>query len=160
MEVAITKMSSKGQVVIPLEMRGNIKEGDKLVIIQDKDRLIMKKATKLSENLKEDLEFARRTEEAWKRHDKGAFKRMDFEDFIIATKKIIREPLFNRIDYADIYTLAVEIAKNKTLRQNPSPVCLYNSIPEEVKEMAKKLGSRLATSCGETLGKGKNEKNI
>lgn len=85
---------------------------------------------------------------------------MDFEDFIIATKKIIREPLFNRIDYADIYTLAVEIAKNKTLRQNPSPVCLYNSIPEEVKEMAKKLGSRLATSCGETLGKGKNEKNI
>ena len=61
MEVAITKMSSKGQVVIPLEMRGNIKEGDKLVIIQDKDRLIMKKATKLSENLKEDLEFARRT---------------------------------------------------------------------------------------------------
>ena len=82
MEVAITKMSSKGQVVIPLEMRGNIKEGDKLVIIQDKDRLIMKKATKLSENLKEDLEFARRTEEAWKRYEKGEFKSMDAKDFL------------------------------------------------------------------------------
>jgi AbrB family looped-hinge helix DNA binding protein len=32
-EIAITKMSSKGQVVIPAEMRGNIHEGEKLVII-------------------------------------------------------------------------------------------------------------------------------
>ena len=87
MEVAITKMSSKGQVVIPLEMRGNIKEGDKLVIIQDKDRLIMKKATKLSENLKEDLEFARRTEEAWKRYEKGEFKSMDDKDFLKELKR-------------------------------------------------------------------------
>ena len=87
MEVAITKMSSKGQVVIPLEMRGNIKEGDKLVIIQDKDRLIMKKATKLSENLKEDLEFARRTEEAWKRYEKGEFKSMDAKDFLKELKR-------------------------------------------------------------------------
>ena len=57
MDVAITKMSSKGQVVIPLEMRKGLREGDKLLIIQDDDKLIMKKASKLSENLEEDLEF-------------------------------------------------------------------------------------------------------
>lgn len=87
MDVAITKMSSKGQVVIPAEMRKNIREGDKLLIIQNDDQLIMKKATKLDENLKEDLEFARRTEEAWKRYVKGEFIEMDFDDFLKEVKK-------------------------------------------------------------------------
>ena len=87
MNVAITKMSSKGQIVIPAEMREHIREGDKLVIIQDKDRLIMKKATKLSENLKEDLEFARRTEDALKRISEGKGIKMDFDDFIEDIKK-------------------------------------------------------------------------
>ena len=71
MNIAITKMSSKGQVVIPAEMRRDIKEGEKLIIIKNKKQLIMKKASKLDENLKEDLEFARRTEEAYKRHERG-----------------------------------------------------------------------------------------
>ena len=82
MEVAITKMSSKGQVVIPTEMRKNIREGDKLLIIQNDNQLIMKKATKLDENLKEDLEFARRTEEAWKRYEKGEFVSMPADKFL------------------------------------------------------------------------------
>ena len=37
MDISITKMSSKGQIVIPVEMRRNIKEGEKLIIIQNKD---------------------------------------------------------------------------------------------------------------------------
>lgn len=82
MDVAITKMSSKGQVVIPAEMRKNIREGDKLLIIQNDDQLIMKKATKLDENLKEDLEFARRTEEAWKRYERGEFVSMPMDKFL------------------------------------------------------------------------------
>ncbi len=87
MDIAITKMSSKGQVVIPAEMRKDINEGDKIVIIKDKGRIIMKKATKLKENLKEDLEFARRTEEAWKRIEEGKGITMDFDDFIEEMKK-------------------------------------------------------------------------
>jgi AbrB family looped-hinge helix DNA binding protein len=82
MDVAITKMSSKGQVVIPSEMRKNIGEGEKLVIIQNNDQLIMKKASKTEKNLIEDIEFANRTEEAWKRDDKGEFKSMDSKDFL------------------------------------------------------------------------------
>lgn len=87
MDVALTKMSSKGQVVIPAEMRKGIREGEKLVIIQNKDQLIMKKASKLEKNLIEDLEFARRTEEAWKSYDKGEFKSMDVKDFLKALEK-------------------------------------------------------------------------
>jgi len=41
----------------------------------------------LDENMKEDLEFARRTEEAWKRYDKGEFIEMDFDDLIRKMKK-------------------------------------------------------------------------
>jgi len=82
MDVAITKMSSKGQVVIPAEMRKGINEGEKLVIIQNKDQIIMKKASKLRENLIEDLEFARRTEEAWKRYEKGEFVSMPADKFL------------------------------------------------------------------------------
>ncbi len=87
MDIAITKMSSKGQVVIPREMRKNIHEGEKLVIIQNDDQLIMKKASKLNKNLEEDLELARRTEEAWKSYEKGEFIEMDFDDFLKEVKK-------------------------------------------------------------------------
>ena len=86
-DVSITKMSSKGQVVIPLEMRGDIEEGEKLVIIKNGNQIIMKKASDMGKNLEEDLEFARRTEEALKRYEKGEFKEMEFNDFIKEIKK-------------------------------------------------------------------------
>jgi AbrB family looped-hinge helix DNA binding protein len=87
MEIGITKMSSKGQVVIPAEMRNDINEGDKLIVIQNKDQIILKKATKMDKKFKEDLEFARRTEEAWKRIEAGEGITMDFDDFIKEMKK-------------------------------------------------------------------------
>jgi len=87
MDIAITKMSSKGQVVIPAEMRKDVKEGEKLILIKDNGKFIMKKADKLDENLKEDLEFAKRTEEALKRIEAGKGIKMDFDDFIKKMKK-------------------------------------------------------------------------
>lgn len=87
MDVAITKMSSKGQVVIPTEMRRGLKKGEKLVLIKNKDQLIMKKVSKFNKNLEEDLEFARRTEEAWRAYERGEFIEMDFDDFIDKVKK-------------------------------------------------------------------------
>ena len=86
-EIAITRISSKGQIVIPQEMREDLKEGDKLVIIKNNGQIILKKADKFSKNLEEDLEFARRTEEAYKRYERGEFIEMEFDDFIKEMKK-------------------------------------------------------------------------
>ena len=44
----------------------------------------MKKLSKKEE----DLEFARRTEEAYKRHEKGEFKEMDHKKFLKMLKKL------------------------------------------------------------------------
>lgn len=87
MDIAITKISSKGQVVIPAEMRKGFHEGDKLLVIQSNDQLIMKKASKLDKNLKEDMEFAKRTEEAWKSYEKGKFRSMDSDKFLKEIEK-------------------------------------------------------------------------
>ena len=80
-------MSSKGQVVIPAEMRDDIKEGEKLVIIHNKDQIIMKKVSKLTKNFEEDLIFAKRTEEALTRISKGKGVKMDFDEFLGEMKK-------------------------------------------------------------------------
>lgn len=85
--INVTRMSSKGQIVIPSEMRKDLKEGDELLIIKDDERIILKKADKLTEEMKEDLEFARRTEEAWQRHDKGEFIEMPADKFLEELEK-------------------------------------------------------------------------
>ena len=87
MNIAITKMSSKGQVVIPKEMRENLEEGDKLVVIRNDRQIILEKMEDFDKNLEEDLEFARRTEEAWKKYDNGEFISMDAEEFLKELKK-------------------------------------------------------------------------
>ena len=87
MEIAITKISSKGQIVIPAEMRENLSEGDKLLVIQNENQFILKKADTISKNFKEDIEFAMRTEEAFKKYLKGEFIKMDFDKFIEKAKK-------------------------------------------------------------------------
>jgi len=86
-EIAITRISSKGQVVIPLEMRGDLKEGDKMVIMKNDGQIILKKADKFSETLEEDLEFAKRTEDAWKRYEKGEFKKLPMDEFLRELEK-------------------------------------------------------------------------
>lgn len=78
----MTKLSSKGQIVIPAELRKGIKEGEKLMIMQNKNVLIIKKVSALDKNFAEDMEFARRTEEAWKRLEKGKFISMPMDKFL------------------------------------------------------------------------------
>jgi len=87
MEIAITKLSSKGQIVLPKSFRKNLKKGDDLLIMKNKEQWILRKATKMDKQLAEDLEFARRTEEAWKRIERGEGITLDFDDFIEEMKK-------------------------------------------------------------------------
>jgi len=99
MDIAITRMSSKGQVVIPAEMRKDMEVGEKILIIRDNGHLIMKRVKDLADPLKEDLEFAQRTEAALKRWEKGNFTRMESQEFLdeltmnIQIKKETREKL-------------------------------------------------------------------
>lgn len=72
MEISIdtTKMSSRGQVVIPLDMRKDIKEGDKLIVIRKENEIILKKSIPESAILSE-KSFAKtwlnkEEDEAWK----------------------------------------------------------------------------------------------
>ena len=81
-EIETTTISSKGQVVIPSNFRKEFKEGDKLIIIRSNNQLILKKASNLDENFAEDLEFARRTKEAFGRYEKGEFKSLPANKFI------------------------------------------------------------------------------
>ena len=74
-------MSSKGQIVIPIDMRKGIKEGEKLFIIQNEGKLIIKKASESDKNFQEDLEFARRTEKAWKQIEEGKCKTYTLKEF-------------------------------------------------------------------------------
>jgi len=87
MDIAITRMSTKGQIVIPAEMRADFEIGEKLLIIKSEGNVIIKKASKLDQQLEDDLEFARRTEAAWKSHENGGFKSTSAENFLKELKK-------------------------------------------------------------------------
>ena len=86
-EIAVTRMSSKGQIVIPSEMRRGFHEKEQFVIIRSKDGLILRSAHSLDKTLEEDLDFAKRTERLLKRYKKGRFKKTSGEKFLKALEK-------------------------------------------------------------------------
>ena len=86
-QVDLTKISSRGQIVIPVNMRGEFKEGDTLLIIKNENTFLLKKASDLDEMFKEDLEFAKRTEEAYKKHENGNFKCLPSDKFLKELEK-------------------------------------------------------------------------
>lgn len=81
-QIDITKMSSKGQIVIPQQLRNDFEEGDKIIVIRNEDQIILKKADKFDKQLEEDLKAARRIAQAWKEIEEGKSKRMSPEEFL------------------------------------------------------------------------------
>lgn len=86
-DFAITRLSSKGQIVIPSEMRNNFNKGEKLVIIKNEEQLILKKASDFNKYFEEDLAFAKRTEDALKKYEKGLYEEMNGKSFINEIEK-------------------------------------------------------------------------
>ncbi len=82
MEYAIAKVSTKGQVVIPASLRGNIETGDEFLMIKEGGKIILKSMKSLASNLRDDLMFAEEVEKAWQEYDKGKFQRKSKEDFL------------------------------------------------------------------------------
>ena len=87
MQIAITKMSSKGQIVIPQEMREDLKAGEKIVIIKSHGNLLLKREKEFSKKLEEDLICAKRAEAAYKKYEKGEFISMEYDEFLEQVKK-------------------------------------------------------------------------
>ncbi len=82
----MTRLSTKGQIIIPLSMRKGMKQGDQFIVMREGERFVLKRATNRDKRLQEDLEFARRTEEAWQRHDRGEYKTLGAAEFMRRVK--------------------------------------------------------------------------
>jgi len=87
MDVAVTKVSSKGQIVIPSNMRKNIAVGDEFLIIKEDNKFIMKKINELAKDLKKELVFAQRVEKAWNSYEKRKFKSASAKKFLEELEK-------------------------------------------------------------------------
>ena len=69
MQIDTNKMSSRGQIVIPLDMRKDINEGEKLIVIRKDDEIILKRAISETALLSE-----KSLSEAWlSKEDEKAF---------------------------------------------------------------------------------------
>ncbi len=84
----ITRISSKGQLVIPNNIRKelHIKEGDIFATSSIDNNLIILKKIKDS-ILKEELVMLKEIREAWKEIDSGKCKTMDEKEFFEEIKK-------------------------------------------------------------------------
>ena len=82
MHIAITKRSSKGQVVIPASMRPNLPEGERILIIRDGGRIVLKPLTDLEPALQDDILLAEKTNRAFEEFKKGRFIRKKEGEFI------------------------------------------------------------------------------
>ena len=82
MNTEITRISSKGQVVIPLLIREKmkIKEGEAFSVSEEGNLIVLKKVEgSLSED---DIETLNKIKEAWKDVEEGRFKKMEKGEFL------------------------------------------------------------------------------
>lgn len=82
-KIEITKVSSKGQMVLPKSIREKfgIKKGSLLAITRTKKDLIVLKKIK-SPILKEDILTLKNVEKAWEEIEKGEFRKASKIDFL------------------------------------------------------------------------------
>jgi AbrB family looped-hinge helix DNA binding protein len=79
----LTRVSSKGQLVIPLDLRKKlkVKEGSVFAVSNiDGDMLILKKVK--NPLTAEDIETARIVGESWKDIERGDYKEYGFDEFL------------------------------------------------------------------------------
>jgi len=82
MDIGIIRMSSKGQIVIPSHMRSGLSEGEKLLVIREGDKFILKPLDELEPAIREDILFAEKTERAFLEYEKGTFTVKKSADFL------------------------------------------------------------------------------
>ncbi len=75
-------MSSRGQVVIPVETRAGFDKDEKIVVIRAGKQIILEKTADFQANIVGDIAFAKRVEKAWKKRDKKEFVKKDHAQFL------------------------------------------------------------------------------
>lgn len=87
MEIEFTRMSSKGQVVIPLDVRKrlSLKDGEPLAVSTKDDLIVLKKIN--NRMSKEDIATLEIIKEAWKDIEGGRCKKMGRKEFLSEIKK-------------------------------------------------------------------------
>ena len=81
-EIAVTRMSSRGQIVIPKEVREGFGQDESIVVIRAGKQIILEKSSDFDKNVADDIKFAQRVEKAWKRYDEGKFITKSKEEFL------------------------------------------------------------------------------
>ena len=81
MEIELTRISSKGQVVIPLSIRKRLalKDGETLAVSTKDDILVLKK---IENPLEENLRTLEDIKEAWKEIEAGKYKKLSSKEFL------------------------------------------------------------------------------
>jgi len=81
MEIELTKISSKGQVVIPLAVRKRLalKDGETLAVSTKDDIMVLKR---VKNPLEDDLRTLEEIKDAWKEIEAGKYKKLSSEDFL------------------------------------------------------------------------------
>ncbi|MCK4996854.1 AbrB/MazE/SpoVT family DNA-binding domain-containing protein [Candidatus Pacearchaeota archaeon] len=79
MTIGMTKLSSRGQIVIPQEMRKNFNEGDNFIVVIENNKIILTNESDVEASILEDLEFENRTREAEKRMDTGEYVEVELD---------------------------------------------------------------------------------
>ncbi len=78
----ITRLSSKGQIVIPKDLREGFETGERLLVIRKGEDLLIKRASTVPERFLDDLEFAVRTEKALREYERHPRKSLSPEKFL------------------------------------------------------------------------------
>jgi len=81
-QIEIAKVSSKGQLVIPQDIRErmHIKEGSMFAVASMDNTLVLKKIE--SPIAEEDMKTMKIVEEAWEDIEKGRYRKQSKEDFL------------------------------------------------------------------------------
>ena len=80
----ITKLSTKGQIVIPEEIRRGINVGTPFLIIKQDNLIILKKIEGLK---KQEMEEIKELDKIWKEIDSGECESYSEEEFLIKLKE-------------------------------------------------------------------------
>lgn len=80
----ITKLSTKGQVVIPEEIRKNIDIGTPFIVTKQGDLIILKKLKGLT---KQEIEEMKELDKIWKEIDNGECESYSVEEFFKKMKE-------------------------------------------------------------------------